>query len=270
MAGKLNAIKAKALKEPGRHTDGGGLMLYIKESGSKSWVLRLMVKGKRCDIGLGRFDDVSLGDAREMADKMRRHVRRGEDPLRQKREAKNATANGMTFRKAAAAAHEEHEAAWRNAKHRAQWLSSLEAYAHPFIGDDDVAEIDGPAIRDLLARIWLSKPETARRVRQRIGAVLDWAFAKGLRSTEAPMRSISKGLPRQPKKDNHFAALPYPEAPDLMTKLAGSSSSFGRGPPRYLERSGPGSGALDYSGRPDEGRQGAYRPVVGTGSRNLE
>jgi integrase len=96
-----------------------------------------------------------------------------------------------------------------------------------------VDKIEGPAIRDLLAEIWLSKPETARRVRQRIGTVLDWAYAKGLRSSEAPMRSLSKGLPKQPKKDNHFAALPSEQAPALMQKLA-EQKTIGRLALRFL------------------------------------
>ncbi len=229
----LTALKAKALQEPGRYTDGRGLMLYINGSGSKSWVLRLMINGKRRDIGLGSFQDVSLADARGKAEEFRKLARAGEDPLRKKQEAKSQQLAQMTFREAAEAVHKEHEGGWKNAKHRAQWLSSLEAYAYPDIGDLSVAELDGPAIRDLLARIWLEKPETARRVRQRIGAVLDWAYSKGLRSTEAPMRSIGKGLPRQPKKDSHFAALPYPEASELMASLA-QHTTVGRLALRFL------------------------------------
>ncbi|PCI46352.1 MAG: integrase, partial [Alphaproteobacteria bacterium] len=120
--------------------------------------------------------------------------------------------------------HAEHKGSWRNAKHTAQWLSSLKAYAFPAIGSVCVDQINGPEIRDLLLPIWLEKPETARRVRQRIGVVLDWAYAKGFRSNEAPMRSISMGLPRQPKSDNHFAALAYDETPALMKTLTGSDS----------------------------------------------
>jgi len=230
MAG-LTAIKAKALKEPGRYTDGRGLMLYVKDSGAKTWVLRLTINGKRRDIGLGSFDEVSLAEARDKADELRALARSGIDPIRQRSE--QAQTKEMTFREAAIAAHEERKGGWKNSKHSAQWLTSLEAYAYPFIGDLPVQDVDGPAIRDLLAKIWLSKPETARRVCQRIGAVLDWAYAKGLRSTEAPVRSISKGLPRQPKKDNHFAALAYPEVPALMAKLS-ENSSIGRLALRFL------------------------------------
>lgn len=225
--GKLTALKAKSLKAAGRYSDGRGLMLYVKDSGQKSWILRIQVNGKRRDFGLGSFDEVSLAEAREKADEMRKDVRNGVDPVEKKRSASVAQAGVPSFRQAAEKAHSEHKGGWRNAKHCAQWLSSLESYAYPAIGDMAVDKIEGPAIRDLLAEIWLAKPETARRVRQRIGTVLDWAYSKGYRQSEAPMRSVSKGLPRQPKKDNHFPALPYVEAPALMSKLA-ETDTIGR------------------------------------------
>jgi integrase len=231
--GKLTALKVKALKEPGRHSDGDGLVLYIKETGAKTWVLRIQVDGKRRDFGLGSLAEVSLAEAREKADDLRKQYRSGVDPVAAKRAVKQVVAAVPTFREAAVRAHDEHKGGWKNAKHKAQWLSSLEAYAHPAIGDLTVDEIEGPAIRDLLASIWLAKPETARRVRQRVGAVLDWAYAKGFRKTEAPMRSVTKGLPRQPKKDNHHAALPYEQAPALMATLA-KGDSIGRLALRFL------------------------------------
>lgn len=89
----------------------------------------------------------------------------------------------------------------------------------PEIGDLQVHDITGPMIRNVLSEIWLSKPGTARRVRQRIGTVLDWAFASGYRDSEAPMRAMTKGLPRKPKKAGHFAAMPYTKVPDFMTRL---------------------------------------------------
>jgi integrase len=95
------------------------------------------------------------------------------------------------------------------------------------LGDLLVSEIEGPVIRDVLAEIWLTKPETARRVRQRIGTVLDWACAKGYRASEAPMRSLSRGLPRQPKKDRHFAALSFGEVPAFLQTLR-ARESMGR------------------------------------------
>jgi len=225
--GQLTALKVKAAKAAGTYQDGGGLMLVVKPSGAQSWQLRIQVNGKRRDFGLESASDVSLADARKKAEELRWQCRSGLDPIAIKRAAK-AEADGIpTFEAAARLVHAEHKPGWRNAKHAAQWLSTLEEYAFPDIGQKPVDRIDGPEIRDLLARIWLSKPETARRVRQRIGSVLDWAHAKGYRTSEAPMRSVSRGLPRQPKRDNHFAALPYEELPALMAELA-ANISLGR------------------------------------------
>lgn len=222
--GKLTALGVKAASKAGRYEDGEGLALLVKATGSRSWVLKMQVCGKRREFGLGSAKAVSLAEAREKADAVRRQYRSGLDPVVEKRKVLETV---PTFREAALRAHDEQKASWRNPKHRAQWLSSLEAYAFPTLGDKPVDNISGPMIRDTLLPIWLDKPETARRVRQRIGAVLDWAYAKGFRETEAPMRSLSKGLPRQPKKTGHFAALPYDQLPSLMTKLS-ERESIGR------------------------------------------
>jgi integrase len=106
-----------------------------------------------------------------------------------------------------------------NAKHKSQWLSTLETYVFPKLGDLPVNQIYGPMIRDVLAEIWLTIPETARRVRQRIGTVLDFAHAKGWRDAEAPMRSVSRGLPKQPKSKEHLAAMPWEDVPGFVAKL---------------------------------------------------
>ncbi|PZU77496.1 MAG: integrase [Sphingomonas sp.] len=221
--GKLTALKVKAAPA-GRHEDGDGLALLVKATGTRSWVLKVQVEGKRREFGLGSAKAVSLAEARDKADAVRRQYRAGLDPVAEKQQV---VVTVPTFREAARLAHGEQQAGWRNPKHRAQWLSSLEAYAFPSLGGKTVDKIDGPMIRDALLPIWLDKPETARRVRQRIGAVLDWAYAKGHRASEAPMRSLSKGLPRQPKKDGHFAALPYDKLPGLMQTL-GMTESIGR------------------------------------------
>lgn len=129
-----------------------------------------------------------------------------------------------TFSDAAKLVHEEHKVAWKNGKHQAQWIKTLETCAFPTLGDKLVSEIKGPAIRDTLSPIWLTNPETARRVRQRIGSVLDWACAKGFRDTEAPMRSVLRGLPRHPKKQGHLAAMPHQDLPAFINWLRGRSS----------------------------------------------
>jgi integrase len=139
----------------------------------------------------------------------------GLDPVFEKRKASGIP----TFKEASAKVFAANRKTWRNEKHEWQWKRTLEQFVYPTLGNVRVSEITGPMIRNVLAEIWLSKPETARRVRQRVGAVLDWAFANGYRETEAPMRSITKGLPRQPRNDAHHAALPYTEIPSFLPQL---------------------------------------------------
>jgi integrase len=222
--GKLTATKIKNLAQAGRYSDGDGLFLDLTGPGRGSWMLRVQMGGKRRDISLGPLKAVSLADARDAAFEMRRKVAQGIDPVAERKKERTIV---PTFKEAAKGVHEEHKAGWKNGKHQNQWLATLETYVFPSFGDRLVSEIDAAAIRDVLAAIWLSKPETARRVRQRIGTVLDWSFVKGFRAAEAPMRSLSKGLPRQPKKDGHFAAMSYAEVPAFMQRLR-ERESIGR------------------------------------------
>lgn len=221
--GMLSATGVKAATRPGRLGDGDGLFLVVGRSGSKSWMVRVQKHGRRRDIGLGSASKVSLAQARERARQVRAWVEDGLDPLFERRKA----AGIPTFKEATKKVLALHQKTWRNEKHEAQWLRTLEVYAWPALGDIRVSEITGPMVRNVLAEIWLTKPETARRVRQRIGAVLDWSYASGYRDAEAPMRSISKGLPRQPKKEGHFAAMPYAEVAAFMKRLR-ERESFSR------------------------------------------
>lgn len=222
--GKLTASKVRALTEPGRYSDGEGLFLELNGKDSGRWLLRVQSGGRRRDIGLGSLRSVSLADAREAAFLARKKIAQGIDPVAERKLERLVI---PTFSKAAELVHKEHEKAWKNGKHQNQWLATLKTYAFPKMGNLPVDQIQGPLIRDVLAPIWLEKPETARRVRQRIGTVLDWAYAKGFRASEAPMRSLSKGLPRQPKKDGHFAAMPYAAVPSFLEKV-GERESVGR------------------------------------------
>ena len=223
--GKLNPTLIKALTEPGRYSDGEGLLLQISSSGGKSWVMRVQVNGRRRDIGLGELRHVSLREARLEAAAIKKLARSGVDPLEERRKVEIVI---PTFEQAAKRAHAEMIKGWKNGKHTKQWIKTLELYAYPKLGKLKVDKIEGPIIRDVLAEIWLKIPETARRVRQRIGAVLDWSYANGFRTSEAPIRSISKGLPRQPKKTGHFAALPHAEVPAFMKHLRARGISSSR------------------------------------------
>ena len=214
--GKLTVAQIRALKEPGRYSDGDGLILEFTRPGRAYWFVRVQHNGRRRDIGLGPVDEITLAKARDKAHEARKSLAKGIDPTIERQKAKLKV---PTFREAAKLVHEEHKAAWKNGKHQDQWITTLTTYAFPRIGNRLVSDIEGPVIRDVLAPIWLSKPETARRVRQRIGVVLDWSYAKGFRTTEAPLRSISRGLPRQPKRDRHLAALPFEDVPAFLVRV---------------------------------------------------
>jgi integrase len=219
--GSLTATGVKAAKSAGRYGDGDGLYLVVSKAGARSWVVRCQKDGRRRDIGLGSAKKVSLALARERASQTRSQMEAGIDPVMQKRKA----AGIPTFREAAAVVYDEQRKTWRNAKHNYQWMQSLEAYAFPAIGERSVNEIDGAAVRELLMSIWLTKHETAVRVRQRINTILDWAVAKGYRDAPLAMSIINKSLPKPAKgSKKHFAAMPYSDVPAFTGMLREKSS----------------------------------------------
>lgn len=215
----LSARKAETAK-PGRHGDGRGLFLYVKPSGSRSWVLRYQVQGRRRDMGLGAYPDVSLAMARERATEARRLIASGEDPI-----AKRQRAKPTTFRDAALELIENKRPGWKNAKHASQWTSTLETYVFPKIGPVQVAKVETADVIGTLTPIWSQKPETANRVRQRIEAVLDYASALGIRTGDNPARwrgHLDHLLPKPTKVRavKHHAALPHAEVATFMAELS--------------------------------------------------
>ena len=213
--GRLSATAVKAAKLSGRYGDGDGLYLLIGPTGARSWVCRVQKNGKRRDIGLGSAKKVTLAQAREKAATVRSQVEAGIDPIFERRKELGIP----TFRQAAALVFAENKKSWRNAKHRAQWLSTLTAYAFPHFGDLAVSDVEGPHVRDALVAIWLDKPETARRVRQRIVMVIDWAIAKGYRTMPLPIAAMNKSLPKVRTKAAHHSALPYAQVPVFIGRL---------------------------------------------------
>lgn len=221
MAGKhprnaLNAQKVRALNEPGRYADGNGLYLVVTPTGGKQWVLRTVVQGRRRDIGVGSLRLVSLAEARDIAHSMRKIARDGGDPIAERRKATQVI---PTFAEAAKTVHADYSRTWKNKKHAAQWITTLERYAFPVIGERPVNQIESVDVLRVLSPIWTTKPETARRVRQRIGTVLDWAHASNYREAGNPTASITKGLPKQVDQPNHFTAMPYAQVPAFIERL---------------------------------------------------
>lgn len=204
---------------PGRHVDGRGLMLVVKPSGAKSWVLRYPLNGRRRDMGLGPYPEVTLARAREKALEARRHLVDGSDPLTVR------PAKAVTFRDAALELIENKRAGWRNAKHAAQWSSTLQTYAFPHFGDHDVNAIETSHVLGALKPIWAEKPETASRVRQRIEAAIDFATSKGHRSGPNPARWRGHlqnllAKPSSVRSVEHHAALDWRQLPAFITDLA--------------------------------------------------
>ncbi|WP_109808460.1 tyrosine-type recombinase/integrase [Sphingosinithalassobacter portus] len=231
-----NALTPLAVKnaKPGRHADGGGLHLLVKESGARSWVYRFMLRGKARDIGLGAAAGpgaISLAKARDKADALRLKVKAGVDPLAERdREAAEALAAaqaaqiaGITFKAVAEAHIAANEDGWRNAKHRQQWKNTLATYVYPVIGALPVAEVGTTHILQILEPIWKEKPETASRVRGRIETVLDAAKARGYRNGENPARwrgHVAQILPaRKRLSRGHHKALSYEDVPTFVASL---------------------------------------------------
>jgi integrase len=226
--------------KPGRHADGGGLHLLVKETGARSWVYRFMLRGKSRDIGLGSAagaDAISLSDARDFASALRLKVKAGIDPIeerqREKAEAiaaaQAAHVAGITFKSAAETYIAANEGSWRNAKHRQQWRNTLATYVYPVIGDLPIAEVATPHVVQILEPIWNDKPETASRVRGRIESVLDNAKAREYRQGENPARwrgHLAQILPaRKRLSRGHHRALRYEEVPAFVASLRGRDAT---------------------------------------------
>jgi len=215
--GKLTPLGVKNAK-PGRHGDGKGLYLLVKPSGAKSWLLRVVVAGRRMDIGLGSTDWVSLAEARNKAHDLRKHAKEGRDPIAERDRGKVIY---PTFGEAVDEAHKELSKGWAD-KTAAAFKSSLDLHAVPKIGKHRVDQVGTEQIITVLAPIWTTKPEVAKKVRVRVLQVLQFAKAKGWRrdpdGREIPLPSpkdISSGLARQPRGGN-FAAMPFADLPGFV------------------------------------------------------
>ena len=216
----LSATGVKALKEPGRYTDGEGLHLYISKAGRKSWVLRITYGGRRRDIGLGAFPTVSLALARGKAAGQRVAVAEGRDPLAEKH-----APTMPTFREAACAVHEANKPRWRNSRHVKSWMQTLERHAIPTLGNAPLERIDRGDVLKVLTPIWTTRPETARRVRQRMRTVFRWGMAHGFMQTNPAGEAIDGALPAMPKVRAHLRSLPYQEVGAALETVAASQAS---------------------------------------------
>ncbi|SFQ86165.1 Integrase [Halopseudomonas formosensis] len=234
--GKLNPKQVENLTDPGTYEDGEGLRLAVRPTGSKSWVFRYQLNGKRREMGLGPYPDLGLKAARLKASAYRSQLLEGIDPLEALKAEREAlrlaqladAAKAVTFDSVAADYIAAHRSGWKNAKHAQQWENTLKTYASPVIGKLAPSDVTTAHVLEVLNKdnFWSMKPETASRVRNRIELVLDAAKAKGLREGENPARwrgHLDKLLPRRDKIQavKHHTALPYPALPAFMALLTG-------------------------------------------------
>ena len=216
----MTVKKVRALAEPGLYGDGNTLYLRVAPGGSKQWVQRLTIHGKRHDIGLGGCGYVTLAEAREVAYENRRIARRGGNPLAAKRK------RGIPlFREAARNTYESLRPRWRNKKVATNWMQQLERHAFARLADMPVDRIEREDVLAVLTPIWSAKPETARRVRRSIRATLQWCRAHGFVQSNAAGNLINSALPRMPAVKSHLRALPYREVSEALDTIEASGST---------------------------------------------
>ena len=230
----LPATWVKAVVKPGTYPDGGGLSLRVHPSGSKNWVVRTTINGKQTNIGVGGYPDVTLLKARNLAESKIKEIKAGKNPVAANREVKRETlriASIPTFRQAAQDTFNLNKGKWRSQRHTEQWLTCLERYANPVIGEKRVDQITRSEVLEVLRPIWSITTETAMRVRQRMEAVFSYAVANEWRDSNPADKTVSKALPYSPRQKKHHAALPYADVSaairaakestaDQVTKLA--------------------------------------------------
>ena len=204
----------------GRYCDGQGLYLFVQPSGTRSWVQRLVVRGRRQEMGLGSAQLVPLAEAREKALSNRKLAREGGDPLAEKRRAERTP----TFEEATRRVLDQKRSGWRNGRHPRNWLASLERYAFPRIGNRLVSEVTSADVLEILTPIWHRKASTARRVRQRIRAVLEWAVAMELRP-DNPCDRLGPVLGLQHAPVEHMRALPHRDLPAAIAAVQASEAA---------------------------------------------
>ena len=242
VAKALGPLEVKRLTAPGFYPVGTvpGLHLLVSPAGSRSWILRVLVAGKRREVGLGGYPAVTLANAHEIARAKRGDVKAGTDPILQRKADRSALmakqAATKTFKQCAIAYIDAHSAGWRNSKHTAQWTSTLETYAYKKLGELHVQDVATQHVVDVLTPIWTTKTETAVRLKGRIENIIDWAIAHEYRQGPNPARwrgHLDKLLAKPGKvaKKENFPALPIDEAGAFMVKLRALEG----GGPRALE-----------------------------------
>jgi len=233
LAKELSALAVKNLNSPGVWFVGGvpGLALQVKNSGTRSWIYRVVIGGRRRDMGIGPYPAVGVAEARKKAIEARNLVRQGVDPIQQQQAALSAlrakSASSRTFKEAAREYIAAHEASWRNSKSNTAWTNTLATYAQPVIGDLLVADITKAHVLEILKPIWYTKTETASRLRGRMELVLSYAMQAGYMPEGLnPARwrgNLDQLLPKKSQihEVQHYGSLRYQDGYQFLQRLAG-------------------------------------------------
>ncbi|MBF9035449.1 integrase arm-type DNA-binding domain-containing protein [Rhodobacterales bacterium HKCCE2091] len=211
---KLSKRFVDTVKDPGFYGDGEALYLAVKVSGSKSWILRTVVQGRRRDLGIGSASMVSLAEARETAREWRKVARQGGDPRNSQKH------RSLTLKEAAHEYPSIVAPSFSSGKHAKLWLSGLRVHVFPTLGDVLLDEIDVTDIRRVLQPIWVAKHETARRIKQRLTAIFEWAKVEGFYTKENPCVGVKRVLKPTKRLPNHHAAMDWRELPAFYAALA--------------------------------------------------
>lgn len=231
----LTDTKARNIKPDGPQIAHGGVtglvLIPSKTKGRGKWVVRFVspTTGKRRNAGLGSYPDVTIAEAGKQANAMREQLAAGIDPLDAREESANAP-EALNFERTAVCVHAELLPGWKNKKHGQQWITTLREYAFPIIGSLKLDEIQPRHIADVLRPIWLSKPETASRLKQRLHAVLSWGWAHG-HCAANPVDVVHHLLPQQPGKairTEHQPAMPWREIPKFVTNRLRGTDRHGQ------------------------------------------
>ena len=213
----LSAVTVRQIRTPGRYADGNGLYLVVTDTGARMWQWRGTVRGRRCELGMGSVSFLSLKEAREIARIWRRIAHEGGDPREHRDRQKGER---LIFADAAERCWSDRiDGKLRSARSSSVWLNALRTYAYPTLAQRAINAITVADIKAVLAPIWLDKPETARKVRQRLRTIFDWARASGHLDGLNPTEGVDLALPRQTDTKRHFAALPWKELPVLWPRV---------------------------------------------------
>jgi integrase len=225
---RLSDIAVRAKKRPGYVADGGNLYLRVAPGGSKQWMFRFALRGRTRDAGLGPYPTISLVQARQEAERLRRLVATGIDPIearnKEREAARVAAAKAVTFEACAREFIASHERGWRGPRTAKLWRAALETHVYPVFGNEPVGNVDTTLVLRSLQPIWAETPTMAGRVRSMIETVLDSAKARGLRDGQNPAQwrgHLDHLLPsrRKVRRVQHHPALPFTEIPAFMAEL---------------------------------------------------